>query len=340
MKMKRAMRGISTIILLAAVSSYSVTIGNWQGATSGDANKPVGSGNWKDALWNNPPAVLPWAPGQLGAEIKIIKAGTSCVVDSNVGTYNCKLSIGGGTNLSNAAKLEIAKDAFIGMDEIRVGSGGSASTGGVGVLNQTGGTLNLTGKLYVGRFGTSSSNPNEGKGFYTISGGVLTCPADTKEGGLYVGAAGADGLAEGTFTIVGKQAKINLRKLFVGSDNKKSNGSGTLEFKVEPNGVSPIRISDGVFLDAATDVSKANLLVSAVVAAPKADILLIETTGVSKVAGTFDTVNEQPAAEGADVVVKADDGIYHYKLTYGGGSGNNDVMLKYGKFEPRTAGGK
>ncbi|HAL45926.1 MAG: hypothetical protein A2Y12_13275 [Planctomycetes bacterium GWF2_42_9] len=334
MKMKRAARVISIIILFVSTSGYCVTIGNWQGAAGGDANRPIGSGNWVDAFWNNPPVVLPMAPGQMGAEIKIVRAGTSCIVDSNVGTYNCKLSIGGGTNLSNAAKLEIANGGFLGMDEIRVGSGGSASTGGVGILNQTGGTLNLTGKLFVGRFGTSASNPNEGKGFYSISGGVLTCSADTKEGGLYVGAGGSDGQAEGTFTIIGKHANINLRKLFVGSDNKKCNGIGTLEFKLEPNGVSPIRIADSVCIDAGGDESKAKLLVSAVVAAPKADILLIETLGSSKVTGIFDTVNEQA---GAEVAIKTDDGIYHYKLTYGGGNGNNDVMLKYVNFEPRAA---
>jgi hypothetical protein len=232
--------------------------------------------------------------------------------------------------------VEITNGGFLGIGECRVGSGGAAKTGTVGLLAQTGGTLCLNHKLFVGRYGTSDENPNEGKGYYSISGGVLTYSPSNAEGGLYVGAAGSGGKSEGVFTVVGKQAKITLRKLYVGGDGKKSEGVGTLEFELEPNGVSPIQISNGIFLDQMGENSKAVLKINAVYGAPKKDVMLVETQGISAVAGVFDTVNGQAAGEGANIILQSADGSYNYKLMYAGGNGN-DIMLKYIKFEPKTA---
>jgi hypothetical protein len=327
---------ILMLTLLIVSSGFASTIGNWYGAPTGDANKPAGAGKWKDAYWNNPPVAIPAAPATTSDEIKIVRQGTSCTIDSNAGSYICKLSIGGGTNLSNAAAVEITNGGFLGIGECRVGSGGAAKTGAVGLLSQTGGTICLNHKLFVGRYGTSDENLNEGKGFYSISGGLLTYSPSNVEGGLYVGAAGSGGKSEGVFTVIGKQAKITLRKLYVGGDGKKSEGIGTLEFELEPNGVSPIQISNGVFLDQMAENSTANLKINAVYGAPKKDVMLVETQGTSAVAGVFDAVNGQAAAEGANVVLQTADGVYSYKLTYAGGNGN-DIVLKYVKFEPKTA---
>jgi len=332
MKLRHSIAIFTLIIIFAGISS-ALTMGNWQGAPDSDANKPAGTGNWTDPYWNKPPVALPAAPGTPGAEIKIIKPGASCTINSNVGTYDCKISIGGGADLATAPKLEITNGGNLGIGETRVGSGGSASSGAIGCLIQTGGTLTLSNKLFIGRYGTSTTNPNEGKGFYTISGGTLTYLATSTEGGLYVGAAGSGGVSEGTFTIAGKQPKINLKKIYIGGDGKKCAGNGIIEFELDVNGVSPAKITDGVYLDMFGEQSKAMLTVNADASAPKTDIMLIETEGGSPVNGVFDTANGNPAPEGAEVVLKAADGSYSYKLTYTGGSGN-DIMLKFVKFTP------
>jgi len=323
------------MLVIISSTGFALTMGNWQGAPDGDSNKPAGSGNWKDAYWNKPPVLLPAAPGMPGAEIKVIKPRTSCIVDSNVGTYDCKLSIGGGADLITAPKLEIANGGNLGMGEIRVGSGGSSASGTFGCLVQSGGTLIMNHKLFVGRYGTSGSNPNDGKGFFTISGGTLTYAPSNSEGGLYVGAAGSDGTSEGTFTIAGKAGKINVRKLYVGSDGKNAKGTGTIEFEMEADGVSAIKAAESVLLDASKDESKANLVINADMSAPKTDIMLIETAGGNTVAGVFDAVNGGAGTEGSQVVLKAGDGEYNYTLTYKGGNGN-DIALKFVKFTPKA----
>lgn len=336
MKTKHSV-AVLVIVLSIITNGFTVTIGNWQGAPAGDANKPAGKGSWKDAYWNKPPAAIPAGPSIQANEIKIIKPNTSCTVDSNVGSYICKLSIGGGTDLATSPILEIANGGFLGIGEARIGSGGSASTGAIGSLVQTGGTLILSNKLFLGRYGTSNTNPNEGKGYFTISGGTLAySQAVPDAGAMYIGASGSGGVSEGIFTIVGKQAKINLRKLYIGGDGKKSVGNGTVEFKLQADGVSPIKVAEGVSLDLGGEQSKAVLNISADAAAPKADILLVDNTASNPITGIFDTVNGIAAAEGAQVAVKTNSGISNYILTYKGGNGN-DISLKFVKFTAADA---
>jgi len=319
---------IVLITVLFASMGFSATTGTWYGAPAGDANHAAGTGKWTDAYWNKPPVKLAAPPGNPDEQIKIGKPNMVCTVDSNIGNYQYKLNITGGTDAVTAAKLEIVKGGNIGLGELRVGAGGAASTGGAGCINQTGGTLNLGDRLIIGRMGTSETNPNNGKGFYTISGGTLTYLPTNTNATLYLGANGA---GEGTFTIAGKAANISLKKLYVGGDGKKPGGIGTVEFKIDANGVSPIRLEDGVFLDPAGEGSTAKLAVSTIGAPPKSDILLVETIGGNPVTGIFDTVNGKPAAEGAEVVVNQGGNNYYYKLTYTGGAGANDIMLKFSR---------
>jgi hypothetical protein len=327
---------LSVIILLMVVfvsTGFSTTMGTWQGAPA-DANHPanlVGTGKWTDAYWK-PTGQLPPPPSTSDQEIKISKPKTVCTADSNIGNYACRLTITGGADIASAPKLEIAKGTNLGILEFRVGGGGAAATGGFGCVVQTGGTLNINGKLLIGRFGSSSNNPNDAKGFYTISGGTITYPA-TSDGFLCLGAYGA---SEGTLTIVGKAASISVKKLSVGGDGKKQSGTGTLGFKVDANGVSPIKVADGVSIDTAGQATTAKLAVSAIGAPPKADILLIDNLGNAQIAGIFDTVNEKAAIEGAEVVLNAAGNNYFYKLTYKGGS-NNDLMLKFDHVAPGAA---
>ncbi|MGD0785236.1 MAG: hypothetical protein ABR969_05425 [Sedimentisphaerales bacterium] len=326
---------LGVIILLTAVfvsTGFSASLATWEGAPA-DANHPgniAGIGKWTNPYWK---PELPAPPGIPG-EIKISKPKTVCTVDSNVGNYVFKLTITGGTDAATAPKLEIAKGANLGLGEFRVGGGGAASTGGAGRVNQTGGTLNLGNKLIIGRYGTSQNNPNAATGFYTISGGTITYLPTNPDPTIYIGAAGA---AEGTLTVAGKGANISIKKLYVGGDGKKSGGTGTLEFKIDANGVSPIKVEDGVFIDSSGEATTAKLTVSATAVPPKGDILLVETTGSTPITGVFDTVNEKPATEGAEVVLNSAGINYFYKLTYKGGMGANDIMLKFDHSAPGAA---
>jgi hypothetical protein len=329
--MKKCLSAIILLTVVFASTGFSTTLGTWQGAPA-DANHPgniVGTGKWTDAYWK-PTGQLPPPPSTPDQEIKISKPKTVCTADSNIGNYGCRLSITGGTDAATSPKLEIAKGANLGVLEFRVGAGGAAATGGFGCVVQTGGILNINGKLLIGRYGSSNNNPNEATGFYTISGGTITYPPTSNA----ILCLGAYGPSEGTLTIVGKGANISVKKLYIGGDGNKQGGTGTLELKVDANGVSPIKVEDGVFIDSAGAATTAKLTVSAN-GAPKGDILLVDNLGSTPITGIFDTVNDKPAVEGAEVVLNAAGNNYFYKLTYKGGNGN-DIMLKFDHAAPAT----
>ena len=344
MKLKLLIIVVILLVLLVGSNGLADTIGAWFGCPAksaaqpaGDANKLAekagctpGTGSWKDAYWNKEGVHLPAAPGNVTDEIKITRANTICTIDSNVGNYICKLSLSGGADNATAPRLEIVAGGRLGIGEFRVGSGGSSSVGTIAYANQTGGAVELAGNFTVGRRGGSGSNPNTGKGYYTISGGTITYDPTNTKACLYIAGTGeVYGPSEGTFTVVGSAANISFRKLYVGSDGTKTGGSGTLEFKIGSTGASPIRLSDAssIILDNKGADSTAKLVVSLTAAPPAGDILLVENTNKGAVSGTFDTVNGNPAPEGASVVLNTGGVDYKYTLTYKGGTGGNDIVL-------------
>jgi hypothetical protein len=328
MKMRRLSLAVFIVAVMAS-GGLAATVGTWYGAIGPEP--PVGTGFWTDTYWNALNTVGPPVPPQVaGDEIKLTRAITVCTVNSNVGEYLCKLSIASSDIAPNIApKLEIVAGGYIGMGELRVGSGGSTAGGTIGRMSQTGGTLNLNDNLMIGRFGTSGSNPNNGTGYYTISGGTIQYASANTKGNLYIAGTGANGASEGTFTVVGNAASITLRKLYVGSDGTYTGGKGTLEFQIGSAGVSPIRLTDAdsIILDAKGDNSTAALVLSLIGAPPGGNILLVNNTSTGAVSGLFDTVNGIPALEGAPVALSYGGNNYNYSLTYTGGVGSNDVML-------------
>jgi hypothetical protein len=146
------------------------------------------------------------------------------------------------------------------------------------------------------------------------------------------GTAGVNG-AEGTFTVVGNASSITMRKLYVAAQTTTRYGTGTLKFKIGSAGVSPIRLTDAdsVILDQAGADSTAKLLVSLTAAPPSGNITLVENQSTGDVTGTFDTVNGNPAPEGASVVLSFGGNNYNYTLTYKGIAGidniANDIVL-------------
>ncbi|MBN1788357.1 MAG: hypothetical protein JW806_08175 [Sedimentisphaerales bacterium] len=321
---------IIAVLLTVFISSngFSATIARWKGAPAEDANKTPGTGSWKDAYWLPGPSIPP-APANADGEIKIVEQNAVCTVDSDIGEYICKMSIAGGNDMNNMPKLEIVEGGQLGIGEFRVGAGGSANSGPMGCVNQTGGTLILANDLKIGRSSTSQKNPNDGKGFYTISGGTIKYKANTSKGRILVGGNGTgDDLAEGTLTIVGSNGRITIKQLFVGNDGRKKPGRGTLEFQLDSKGVSPIQ-TDLIYLDMGEDDVETNLAVSAIAVPPQADIVLVENQGVSRANGRFDKVNGQTASEGANVTVNFDGTDYKYSLTYQGGDNRKSIALKF-----------
>lgn len=324
---------VIVIITLIAGNGFSATVAQWFGYKA-DANNPAagkqpGTGTWKEAMWNKEGIKLP-LPGPTITnkdEIKIVRAKSVCTLDSDAGSYLCRLSLAGGSEDANAPRLDIVNGGVLSIGDVRVGAGGTSAQGGIGRINQTGGTLNLADNLLVGCYGTSQKNPNYGKGLYTISGGTIACLAENAKATLYIAGGGAEGASDGTFTIVGNAANISFKQLYIGSDGSNTGCTGTLEYKIGSSGVSPIRVSNSVSIDPLGTSSTAKLIVSATAEPPKGNILLIENQGSTPVSGIFDTVNGNPATEGASVVISSGGKNYNYTLTYKGGAGNNDVIL-------------
>jgi hypothetical protein len=327
------MRKLCFVVLLLAVmagSAFAATVGTWYGSSAG----PPYTGSWSDTYWNSARNLGPPAPpGTVGDEVKLTRDDTVCTVNSIVGNCNWTLSIGS-VMTGAAARIGIVAGGSIGMKEIRLGAGGTTGTTTItGYLDQTGGTLNVygDGDIYIGRQGNAAGKI--GVGYYTISGGTIVCDATTTtKGGLYVGgASGTEGMngSIGTFTVVGDDASITMKKLYVGAQTVTRYGTGNLEFKIDAGGVSPIRLTDAssIILDQAGANSTANLVVSLLAAPPSGAIVLVENTSTGAVSGTFDTLNGGSAIEGAPVTLSYGGNNYDYTLTYAGGIGGNDIVL-------------
>jgi hypothetical protein len=314
------MKRLSVVVLLVSLTAsgaFAITSFNWDPNQVGKWND---STKWLDAN-DNPAGSTPDGTCQ----IQLRRGGSQCTLDTSVGK-----------DWANAQRLRVYNGAvlnivdggsLLGISWLRVGT-----PDGPAKMNQTGGIVRLkrskdNSKLHVGDAGGSQGST------YTMSGGTLTYLDG--EGALWVGYRGG----EGKFTVVGTGPTIQMGKLYVGGDMADKAASGTLEFKIGSDGVSPIKLSHSVYIDRDGEGSKAALLVSATAAPPKANIVLIENTSSSLVEGTFDTANGNPAPEGASVVLNYSGTDYHYKLTYkynAGGDGNtNDVALIYIPDQPQ-----
>lgn len=337
----RDMKRVCVVFLLVGLiagSGRAVTVGTWCGSVAADPCHPVaGTGSWEDPYWNDPPTSLPPSPGTSGDEVKIIRDATICTVATNVGNYNWTLSVGSVMTGGAAAELEIVGGS-IGMREIRIGAGGTTGSSTItGYLDQKGGTVSVynDGDIIIGRMGKDAGR--KGAGYYTISGGTIKYDGlTTTKGRLYVGGVSSTGGvngAEGTFTVVGNAPSITMRKLYVAAQTTTRYGTGTLKFEIGSAGVSPIRLTaaDSVILDQAGGDSTAKLLVSLTAAPLPGNITLVENQSTGNVIGTFDTVNGNPAPEGASVVLSFGGNNYNYTLTYKGIAGidniANDIVL-------------
>jgi hypothetical protein len=267
-------------------------------------------GNWSQAdLWSA--GYVPTGE----EEVKVRSEGTICTLNTGTGDWGT----GQRLRVYEDAKLIIEEGAeLLGAGWMRVGAGDA------GYVEQTGGLLRLTAGKDTAKLGIGDSGGSDGH--YTISGGAITyLDNEEKPGGqLIIGARGGQGI----LTIIGTGASIQMDTLIVGDG---TGASGTLEFQVDAAGVSPISLDDSASIDPEGDETTAALLVRAIGEPLMADILLVDLPDDANSANAFDTVNGEPALEGASVILSLEGGNYYYNLTYVGGAGN-DIVLTFDSF--------
>ena len=268
-----------------------------------------GVGNWSDP--NN------WSAGRLASgaeEVKVRGSETVCTLSTGTGDWGA----GQRLRVYEGATLVIQDGGeLLGAGWMRAGSGDTGS------IQQTGGLVQLQNGKDSATLGIGDSSGSNGS--YTISGGTLTY---TGEGGtLLVGARGGNG----KLTIIGAAPVILMNTMTVAD---RAGAVGILEFQLAAEGVGPVTLLGGASIDPLGDETRADLIIQADTGTAKSDVLLIDLPDDVFAEGSFDTVNGEPAEEGATVVVKNQVGdIYTYTLTYLGGEAGNDVMLLFSSYE-------
>jgi len=302
---------ILVVVLACLMATGAYATNSWK-ATSGETY-------WSEATgWSS--GAIPDDSTTQG-QVKLANnsgAYAPCTLNSDAGTFSVNKVTIGGTATSglwaDSPQLFIVDGGIIGIGvEMQVGDSSSKR----GRVVQTGGTVNLTGKLEVGYKSVAGYG-----GTYTISGGAI---AGSSGGRLYVGGGGAAG-SEGVLTIQGSAATIDVAYLYVGCSSSTGTytGTGTVAFEVVNGAVTAIN-AGSVYIDDPTNkaaTSITSLLVSGTGTAPTSDILLINNTGTSAVSGVFDD-----AAEGTIFNVNGVNMALTY--TYIGGIDGlaNDVAL-------------
>jgi len=262
----------------------------------------TGVGNWTDPnLWD-----VGSVPGsvELANYVNISGPNTVCTVNTDTGDY------AGGQK-----RMQVDGGAILVLEEggvLAANTWSRIGVSGVGTLNQTGGLFEVQDdKLGIG-------DKVGGQGYYIMSGGTLTHADD--RGDLGVGSREGTG----TFTVIGTAPVIQMEELIV---CERDGAAGTVEFVLDADGVSPIVLSNTATIDAKGDTTTSDLVIRATAVPPMADILLVDITSENAMVGAFDTVNGNPAIEGAQVVVSSGVVENTYTLTYMGGTGNDIVLL-------------
>lgn len=263
--------GIFMLVCLMAGSAFAtnsfITTGNWSTASNWNSN--VGG-----------PGILPDDTEQVK-----ITGGTTCTLNSTAVTFNAnKVTVG--TSGTRAYLNIVAGGSLTSCVEIQVGD----SSGKIGTVTQTGGTVSLNGvgtkdsKLEIG-YKTDNATANYGQ--YIISGGSLVTGANSSQ--LLVGCSGSANGGNGTFTVQGTGGSISVTKLYVATQDSAGTyyGTGNLGFEIN-GGVSAIN-TGSVYIDPAGLANAvANLYVTKTGALPIGSIVLINNTGTSAVSGAFD----------------------------------------------------
>ncbi len=268
------------------------------------SNDFSGVGNWAD------PNI--WSTGYVPSgeeEVKVRGGDTICTLDTSTGDWG----VGQRMRVYEGATLIIEEGAeLLGAGWMRVGASNP------GYVEQKGGLVQIQNGKDDAKLGIGDQGDSDG--YYTISGGTLTY-AEGSAGDLIVGARAG----KGKLTIIGTGPTILMNNLTVGD---RAGASGTIEFQVDTDGVSPIVLAGSVSIDPSGDVTTADLLISAIAAPPMSNITLVDAPEDADAPNFFDTVNGIPAEDGATVLLTSGGVGYYYHLSYARG-GTNDIVLVF-----------
>lgn len=263
-----------------------------------------GVGNWAD------PNI--WSGGDVPSgeeEVKVRGDETICTLNTSTGDWG----LGQRMRVYEGATLIVEEGAeLLGAGWMRIGAGNP------GHVEQNGGLVQLQDGKDSARLGIGDQGDSDGN--YTISGGTLTY-ATGSEGDLIVGARAG----KGKLTIIGTGPTISMNNITVGD---RAGASGTIEFQIDSDGVSPIVLNGDASIDPEGDETTAELIISAIAAPPMTDIILIDIPESAGAPNPFDTVNGIPAEDGATVLLASGGIGYYYHLSYARG-GTNDIALVF-----------
>jgi hypothetical protein len=230
---KKAALSLSRIILISFVILFSIAAMSFA-ATTVTWDNEAGDHNWNTPLnWST--NVVPPATSSYYAKIAI-SAGPIISTSQTAAAYrvyldgsNGSMTIDGGTLNLVSSWIGIGYTTSSDSGTLTMNSGTINTTGisghiycgvdGTGVLNMSGGTINLSAKLYVGRDPT-------GLGTVNLSGGTITCIE------LLIGSGGGTGTIDitgaGTL-IIDNAGTTNLAAYIANGWVLAYGGAGTLD---------------------------------------------------------------------------------------------------------------
>ena len=283
----------SAFIFQTAVAGASLDRTEWKS----------GSGSWLDATnWSDG---LPDAFRRVevhGDNTVVVPAGTCLVGDLEIGF-----------NAGDHARVEVDGGQLIVMqDSLRVGE----LTGGQGEFVLKQGALHDVMDIFVGA--ANSVSGRETRGTLRVQGGSFVGRT------LIVGSGPG---AQSVIAIEGSRASaIHILDYFYFQAFTNSNGKAgdaTLSFTLDEHGVTPLTIQSRhrgfrIIKDAG---SHCRLKIGLSAVPPREDVTLV--SGHVPVEGTFDDL-----PEGGEITAQFQGRIYRWQLTYRGGAGGCDLVLK------------
>jgi hypothetical protein len=262
-----------------------------------------GAGNWAElARWSD------GLPNPLqrtevhGTSAVVVPAGTYIAGDLEVGMAK-----------GDRASVQVDGGQLILMqDSLRIGE----YTGGQGEFILTSGALHTFMDVYVGAANGVAGRAT--KADLLIKGGSFLGRS------LYVGSGWG---AESTLSIVGsKAAAVHVLNCVyiqgLASENGQA-GTATLSLTLDEQGVTPITIQsryDGLRV-IKDEKSHCRLVIGLAAVPPREDVTLVAAHMPAK--GTFDDL-----PEGSEIMAQHGGRTYRWQLTYRGGAGGNDLVLK------------
>ena len=262
--------------------------------------------NTSSGTWSNGSNWTGGVPDSSDGYINIRYGSSSvCRLNTNEGLFAARLVVQDGQTLN------IENGGLVGTAWSRVGRENSA---------------------YVNQSGNGTFVMNDDDLYIGLEGGTCVWTMDDTSS-LYVAAAtaggdelylGKDG-GNGKLKLIGSDVTVNVDALYLGVSS--SSDRATVEYVLDSSGASAV-VTAGLSI---APYGQAHLVISSQSAPPAADIVLIENTSASAIAGNgvFDTANSSDASQGAYVDVAG----YRYSLTYqydaNADSADNDVALLY-----------